>query len=511
MRLSLATRISLTIVSVLVLAVLSSVAAIISAYRFQALQQTIVADNLASVRAAEELEIALLDQRGYVSSYMLDEGDPRWLDLLRDRMGTFDIWLQAARDTARAEAERQILDELEAVHGNYAKQRDEAVRLYDQGQRQEAKHILLHEVAELYAQAYDLCEHFIRTNTELVDATSDRVRHQVGQVTLIVSIAAATTLLLSLILLSMFFRGVIIPLRQLSLDARLATGGDARHTGHAENDEFGELGRYIQLLMTDVAETRSNLQRSRVQLANAEKLAAVGKLAASVAHEIRNPLTAMKMWLYSLRRTVSFDDQSLKKLNVVAAEMVRLENIVRQFLEFSRPPKLQTASFNVIELIDETLVLQQHLLQEQKIQVLRQFDPHLPEICADAEQLKQVFINLVNNALDAMPRGGELHVSVTLRWRGERQMVFIRIADTGSGMSHDVQQRIFEPFFTTKPEGTGLGLCIAAAIVARHGGALSLGASTTRGTVWDIWIPVSAPNDSSDSKELAGPASITVT
>jgi signal transduction histidine kinase len=489
MRWSLATQISLAIVGVLLLAVLSSLVAIGSAYEFAALQETIVAENLASVRAAEELEIALLDQRGYVSSYVLDDGNPHWLKLLSERESQFDVWLEAARETTRVPQEQRILDKLQIVQDQYAELRHEAVRRFDQGDREEAKRILLHDVADLYSKAYDLCEDFIDMNNELVDQTSAQVRQTVTQVTWIVSITGAMTLLLGFGLLWLFFRGVILPLRKLSVDARRAAGGDAGPTLGNAKDEFGELGRYMQLLMTNVEETRWNLEQSREQLAHAEKLAAVGKLAASVAHEIRNPLTAMKMWLYSLRRTAAWDDPSMEKLNVVAAEMVRLENIVRQFLEFSRPPQLKTAACNVVALIDETLDLQKYLLEQHGIRLQREYEAELPEICADREQLKQVFLNLLNNAIDAMPGGGELQVAVAQRRQGARRMVFVRVADTGVGMPPEVQQRIFEPFFTTKPEGTGLGLCIAAAIVARHGGTLSLASSTPHGTAWDICLP----------------------
>jgi signal transduction histidine kinase len=500
MRLSLSTRISLTIVGVLLLAVFSSVAAILSAYRFQSLQETIIAQNLASVRAAEELEISLLDQKGYVSSYMLDSGNRVWLDYLHDRLGDFDRWLREARITARSETEREILDKLEALYGQYTQKRNEVVTLYDAGQDQRARHILLHEVADLYRAAYDVCEELIRTNIQLVDVASTQVGRQVHLITTVVSVTAAITALLGLALLSLFFRGVLLPLRRLSNDARLATGAGPLDAHTKGSDEFGELGRFVQILMTDVAATRSDLKRSRDQLASAEKLAAVGKLAASVAHEIRNPLTAMKMWLYSLRKAISYDEKSLEKLNVVSGEMVRLENIVSQFLEFSRPPQLKSTQIRIGDLLNAILGLQKHLFEQHEIRIVRNDESDLIEICGDSEQLKQVFINLFNNAIEAMPLGGQLTVSTGRRQRGNNWMILIRIADTGCGMTDEVRQRVFEPFFTTKPEGTGLGLCIAAAILARHGGTLSLASSTSHGTTWDVWIPeLTAPETAANS------------
>jgi signal transduction histidine kinase len=489
MRLSLATKISVALVGMLVLALVSSIVAIVSAYRFESFQETLVADNLSSVRAAEELEIALLEQRGYVSSYILDGGNRSWLDQLSRQRRNFDHWLGQARNTARSDPERQILDELASVHREYARKRDAVVGLYDAGEEEEAKRILLGAVVELYDEAYALCERFIAANQKSVDSTSAGVHRQVEHVTIVVSVTALVTVGLGLALLWLFFRGVIFPLRRIAADARLATGGQRLETGPEQRDEMRELGHYVQVLMTNMAETRSDLAHSRTQLAHAETLAAVGKLAATVAHEIRNPLTAVKMWLYSLRRTVGHGSEALQKLEVVSDEIIRLENIVRQFLEFSRPPQLNLSRHDVCRLVDKTLELVKYRLEEQQVQIVRHDTPELPSVLVDAEQMRQVFLNLINNAVEAMPQGGRIRIAASKSRRGGHEMLTVRIADTGCGMAQEVQQRVFEPFFTTKPEGTGLGLCIAASVMARHGGALSLESSNSEGTQWAVWIP----------------------
>jgi signal transduction histidine kinase len=276
----------------------------------------------------------------------------------------------------------------------------------------------------------------------------------------------------------------------MSADARRTAGEPYSGFGEPAGDELRELGYYVKLLMADVQEARSDLQHSRTQLAHADKLAAVGKLAASVAHEIRNPLTSMKMWLYSLRRTAGGSEERQQKLDMISEEIVRLDNIVRHFLEFSRPAELKLSVLTIGSLLDKTIELVHHHLNEHKIRVTRDDEQRLPEIRADTEQIRQVLLNLIINAIEAMPRGGELRISTSQSRRGEGDMVKVRIADTGPGISREVQDRMFEPFFTTKAEGTGLGLCIAASIMARHGGALVLESSNAHGTQWAIWIPI---------------------
>ncbi len=486
---SLATKISLALIGLLALAVVSSTVAIDSAYRFQKFQQTLVVDNLESVQAAEELEIALLEQRGYVSSYILSGGDRTWLDKLRDKSVAFDEWLVLARGTARTDVEPRILDDLEQVQNAYAEKRNEVVQLYDMGKKEEAQYMLLNDVVTLYDESFELCEEFIAVNKQLVKAASEQVRQHVKQVTVIVSITAMVTIGLGIALLWLFFQGVIFPLRRIAADARQFAGTGAYASGDAGSDEMRELGQFVTLLMTNVAETRSDLEQSRSQLAQADKLAVVGKLAASVAHEIRNPLTSMKMWLYSLRRAVGENPELQEKISIVSDETVRLESIVRQFLEFSRPPQMNVSRHPISELLDNTLELLKYRIEEHNIQVVRQDEPALPEVLADAEQLKQVLMNLIHNSIEAMPDGGELRISVQQETRAGRPVLAVRIADNGPGMSVELQERAFEPFFTTKSEGTGLGLCIAASIMARHGGALTLASPDDGGTECTVWIP----------------------
>jgi len=240
-----------------------------------------------------------------------------------------------------------------------------------------------------------------------------------------------------------------------------------------------------------VTDTRSRLERSRSRLAAAEKLASVGRLAATVAHEIRNPLTAMKMWLFSICEDTEGNAALGRKLGIISEEMTRLESIIRNFLEFSRPITLDCRPQDAGLVIGQTLELFEPRWKEAKIRVVSGSTSGLPAVLADADKLKQVFINLLGNAAEAMTAGGEIRIAASVEKDADgRRMLVVRIGDTGPGMPKDVRSRIFEPFFTTKDTGTGLGLCIAAQIMVRHGGSLVLESSTEKGTVFAVWIPL---------------------
>ena len=222
----------------------------------------------------------------------------------------------------------------------------------------------------------------------------------------------------------------------------------------------------------------------------AERLASVGKLAASVAHEIRNPLTSMKMWLFSIQKEVGGEPALDHKFEIVSDEIRRLENIVRNFLEFSRPPELTLRVESVSVLLDETLELAEPRIADRTIELVREDAADLPPILADREQFKQVLINLLNNAVEATGEAGRIVIATSEGSDPDgRKMVVVRVSDTGAGMSEEVRARVFEPFFSTKDEGTGLGLCIAARIMARHEGRLVVESSGETGTTLAIYLP----------------------
>jgi signal transduction histidine kinase len=274
-------------------------------------------------------------------------------------------------------------------------------------------------------------------------------------------------------------------------DARVfsATGSTADPSASPQ-DELRAVGFYLRSLMADVTETQSHLERSRHQLLDSEKLASLGRLAASIGHEIRNPLTSIEMRLYSIRRVVGDNRELEDDLRVVSEEITHLENTVRSFLEFSRPPHPDLQRHAVTRLLDKTLELCGPWLAEKEVDVIRREEPPVPSVTADAEQIKQVFLNLLRNAAEAMEGGGTVEITASAASdRAGREMVVVRVQDTGPGIAPEVRERILEPFFSTKPEGTGLGLCIAARILAQHEGRLELEPPGSGGACFSVWLP----------------------
>jgi len=241
-----------------------------------------------------------------------------------------------------------------------------------------------------------------------------------------------------------------------------------------------------------IAPLRLKLVESQALVERQEKLASLGLLAAAVAHEIRNPLTAIKAALFIQQKCFTPGSRELADVKIVEREILRLENVVNEFLQFARPVEPQLATINVDTSLREVRDLLTHQLAESNIELVCEPSPQL-RVKADAAQLKQVLINLVQNAADAIGRDGV----VKLRARRDRRrlanaemdVVILEVADNGKGIPPEVQARLFDPFFTTKETGTGLGLSIAAGIIQRHGGALQYQTQVNRGTTFGIILP----------------------
>lgn len=230
------------------------------------------------------------------------------------------------------------------------------------------------------------------------------------------------------------------------------------------------------------------------QLRQNEKLSALGLLAAEVAHEIRNPLTVMKLLYHSLDLKFPAGDPRAKDAQLIDAKIEHLNRIVEQILAFARTTEPQLKPVNLNELIDELGLLVRHKLANQNVEFVRNLQPDLPPVPGDAPQLEQAFLNLILNAAEAMPGGGRL----TIRSRAVRSprartrptYVAVEFKDTGKGMSEELQVRAFTAFLnTTKTKGTGLGLAIVGRIIETHHGSIRIKSRPGRGTSITVFLP----------------------
>lgn len=331
-------------------------------------------------------------------------------------------------------------------------------------------------------------------------------------------------------------RNIIRPLRDLTRAVQAVASGELdQRVDITGDDEVAHLSRCFNQMATNLAETRAamaeriheatgdlesknaelaganaelklanqELEQQRAIVARSARFAAMGEMAAGIAHEINNPLTTMKNLVHSLRANVPEEDIRGRDLAVVAEEIEKLNRLVVNFLKYARPPKANMRPVDVADLVSHTIELLEPQANQKRLTVVSSVDADLPLVLADREQLTQVLVNLVLNAIQASPEGGEVRLSASAPAAGDASnpsTVALAVSDQGPGVSEQSCERVFNPFFTTKADGSGLGLAISQRIVEDHGGTLTLSSVFGQGATFRITLQcLQDTNDEPDS------------
>lgn len=261
-----------------------------------------------------------------------------------------------------------------------------------------------------------------------------------------------------------------LPARRVGLSVEVITEGKTR---------MGALVKFTDL------ESR---ERISTQLQVSERLANIGRITAGVAHEVKNPLNSMRLWLENLKASLPEGDELPQQaVRVLDSEIDRLDSVVKRFLDFTRPPDMHQEETNLKELLEDVLALERPQIEKANVKVTTRFS-EVPPVLADKQLLKQALMNLFLNGVQAMPGGGQLNVSLSRR--GE--MAGIEIQDTGRGIAPEHKQRIFQLFFTTRPGGSGIGLASTFRTVQLHNGSIEFESELGRGTAFRIELPLAS-------------------
>ena len=313
-----------------------------------------------------------------------------------------------------------------------------------------------------------------------------RINRQVGQISLFIIIVVA---IIATILSIILWRIVLSPLNNLSKGMQKVSSGKlSEKVDIRSDDEIGRLATTFNTMTDELSVARRRMEdwtetledevekqtkvikQTQDKLIEAEKMAALGRITADIAHEIRNPLTALGGFGRRLLKSANSDNQR-KYAEVIVSESARLEQVLKDVLIYSRDVRYEFEKDSVIGLLNGSIALYQNICDEQGIKIIRNFDTDLP-VLLQKDQVQQAANNLITNAIDAMSKGGTLTVSTNLEEANSIEYVAVSVRDTGEGIPHDKLPLIFEPFFTTKKigQGTGLGLSICKKIVEEHGG-----------------------------------------
>jgi signal transduction histidine kinase len=460
-------------------------------------------ESMARTRTYAELETAMFDQTEVIWRY-LSGMDPTAKNEFRLSGEVVDYWQQRWAGELRPN-ETALADGVRDIQGQIRTAADSIFRLYDSGRRQaafatarqELKGRLLPALTqlnrEIYRRARESSVRGAYARLEEILAAQNRI------LVLILVLSLAGGLLGSWLI----SRSLARPVRELTGAMAVVGAGRLDHpiaaTSHDEIGElagaFGRMTENLRQSRTDMLrlntelETKiSQLERTQAQLVQSEKLASIGEMSAAVAHGLRNPLASLRAAAQLVRRHPEAPS-SAEHLNAIVEEVDRLDRRISHLLSFSRPAPFHPLRESVPRLVEGLLPAFSGLLRDRGVALELELPPALPEVRVDPMQLEQALVEIVSNALDAMPQGGRLRIGASLGGNGASpREVAIEIADTGPGIPEPVLASVCEPFFTTRQEGTGLGLAIAKRYVEQNGGMLEI-VSRPGGTTVRVRLP----------------------
>lgn len=490
MKFRLSAKILIGLSALTVLLIIGGGVTIFYTYRLHRLTSARLAEEIANLKAAQKLEVILFRMRGLMLNYLVD-GDLNWLETFEGDKQDFRSWLEVAQTAQQSPEEERILQVISSQFADYENDHRTVLDLHSSGQLAAARARLLRMCRSGFDSLYARCEAFVEANEDAIVAMQKEVERINRFVRWTMYGLAGGGVIIGALMSWIIARGLMKPIYELVLKVRGATGGELVELMKVTpNTELEELDNHVRGLIDRISTTTADLERHRQLLVRADKLAALGKVSAGVAHEIRNPLTAVKMLIYALHEELATNNETRNDLAVIMKELERIERFVQNFLEFARPPDPRLAPVDTNALIHETITLLAPRLRQSRIEVSETYQHHLGAISADADQIKQVVMNLVLNAIEAMPHGGRLEITTQPSAVEKQNFTQICISDTGKGIPAALFDNLFDPFITGRTEGTGLGLAIAHQIITRHGGWIEAKNNPDRGATFVVSLPV---------------------
>jgi signal transduction histidine kinase len=315
-------------------------------------------------------------------------------------------------------------------------------------------------------------------------------RKEIRQTRLMLILIGCGGFLLGLIGAVVLAKRITGPLQKLvEGTVRISKGDFTQTISVGSRDEIGDLARSFNEMTRDLLETRRRMEDANLKLIQAEKLASIGRISASIAHEIRNPLTSVKLNIQKLMQNEHLNEEEKEHLSISQEGIGQIEKFIKELLNFTRVSDLNPERFSVVQIVEESLKMMRNSFQEKKIVLEKNFAADLPSVVVDGDKIRQVFLNILRNAVEAVEEGGKIGLALSRVKENGVARIKVRISDDGCGIPEKDWENIFEPFYTTKPSGFGLGLSNARKIVEQHRGSLRVTKTKGKGTTFEVRIP----------------------
>lgn len=476
-------------------------------HRLQKQNSELLARDVASMLAAEDLEIKMREVRSCVSCF-LREGRLDYLHQIPPlRVATKQL-VGTAKESATTAHEIELLSQIERGRSRFFAELDERTK----SKKSDVQARLTEMMSDhrIESEIFDPARAYVDFHRQVVARSSEQsqiMADRMGLGLLLLGLCGSAAGLLagfgiarvisrSIVQLSVPVHGAAGKLNEVVGPITLSAGGG-----------FEELEVALQNMADHIGTVVERLEQREREVLRGEQLAAVGQLAAGIAHELRNPLMAINILVQAAAEREDGSGLRGRDLAVVEEEIGRLDSSIQSLLDFARPPRPAKALVDVRQLVNQTLDLVSARAEQQRVAIRREAPQPAAFVEIDGGQIRQVLLNLLLNSLDAMPGGGNVRVQIRsaphsaaqpadaadLAHLGTEPGYLIQIADSGCGLPEALGDRIFEPFVSTKETGTGLGLPICRRIIAEHGGWIDAENHPAGGAVFSIWLPAVAP------------------
>ena len=460
-------------------------------HRLQANLADILAENVVRLQNVQDLEIQVRQLRFHMFLYMLDPQPERMTRVVEDEKA-FETAFEATRKTTTEEQEQKLLKEIESTYRNY---KGEQERLILESEGRPIPEV--YKIADRHPVRLVVvpCQELLRINREkMVESSehSQRVSREAYLAMLFLGIAGPIG---GLVLGFGVTRGLHRSIYRLSVrvqDLAQHLDHDVGSVSVVGDQDLDTLEADLRGIVARVEEVAGQIQEQQRALLRAEQLSQAGLFAAGVAHEIRNPLTGIKLLAEAALRPQSPRALTFEDTQFILCETRKLEGTVEHFLDFARVPKPEFAPCDLRDVVTESWSSVKTRATGQHVQVAMNLPPSPARVSADAGRLRSVLVNLFLNSLDAMTSGGRISIDLS---NGGADRLEVRISDTGPGIRPEILEKLFQPFATSKPKGTGLGLFLTSQILDEHGGSIRASNRPEGGASFTIRLPVLGTGD----------------
>jgi signal transduction histidine kinase len=462
-------------------------------YKLQIETEQEIEQARTAVDEAKEMENELIAIKGVTYTYYANKS-ASWLDSLRHHKSRFTIHLERARLGSSSDAELLLLQQISALFSNFEQNMITAVQHEKSRNIQKSNALILHSAEDLLSTIHQKCTEFININKssedlyELEIAKADRF---ILKILISLGIGGIS---IGLVLGWLISRMLFAPINQLILTVRSASGEAVlEKLSISPGNDINEIAERIESLVQRINTANRDLSANKELLQHSNKNAALGKIAPNIAHEIRNPLVAIKMLVYSIREDSRIPAETKQDLDIISKEIERLEEFTKDFLRFAKPSEPVFERTSPLVPLNDVIQLLRPRLKSCSISLTESISGSSCLSMADTAQLKQIYLNIILNAIDIMPGGGLIDIKTDIADVEGKSGKYLRMmfADTGPGIPQAIHGNLFEPYIKKSDMGVGIGLSISQSIAKLHSGWITAENRPGGGAVFTVYLPAS--------------------